>query len=229
MSLVDETIQKLQRESEIDFNSVAYEEIARGLTDLGLNLAFFVFTSSDNSSTARTLKDGSTMSFPVLNLYLKHDDDFHQTGIDPHQGNWDGKWKQTVPIRNLLNTILEKFDFGSNNISDQTFVFVETLERVAFLQIGKQCKNAVKDLVCTEAPGVKVSEIFWTSTGKYHVIMKNKADCKRMKHSVKTKVTNALPQILKNADTNCYCQSYKAPIDFLYEEVNLFNIIRESV
>ena len=59
---VDDIIRDAADESDIAFSSDLYQEVARELSDVGLNLAFFVFTSREHSSCARTLngeKSGS--------------------------------------------------------------------------------------------------------------------------------------------------------------------------
>jgi hypothetical protein len=223
------TLDDLQRESDIARNSDAYDEISRVLNGLGLNLAFFGFTSASNSYAARTLEDGRTESFPILTLYLKYDDDFRQTGIDRHLGNWDDGWAQTVPVRKALNAVLDCRQDLRAYVSDGTFVFLDTRERVAFLEIGKQCKQAVRDQILSEAPGVEISHIFWTEQREYHAIMKDKTDYKRVKRDVKAKVGKALPALLAKADVNAYCRNYNATIQFGFLGMNLFDLIRQDV
>jgi hypothetical protein len=78
---VDDIIRDVADESDIAFSSDLYQEVACELSDIGLNLAFFVFTSRKHSSCARTL-NGETESYPVITLYLRYDADLQQTGIE---------------------------------------------------------------------------------------------------------------------------------------------------
>jgi hypothetical protein len=223
------TIDELQREGDIAPNSDAYHEISHVLSGLGLNRAFFVFTRADNSLAARKVEDGRSVAFPVLTVYLKYDDDFRQTGIDRRLGNWDDGWALTVPVRKALIGVLERHQDLRAEVSDRTFVFVDTRERVAFLRLGKDCKQAVRDLILREAPGVEVSRIFWTEARQYHAIMKDKLDYKRVKRDVKAKVGKALPALLAKADVNAYCRNYNATIEFGFHGLNPFNLIREDL
>jgi len=224
---VDDTIRNLTDKSDIAFRSDVFEEVSRELIDTGLNLAFFVFATSGHSSCARTV-DGDTVSCPVLTLYLKYDADFWETGIDPHQGNWDDKWAQTRTIRNAVNTILLRHGFANDFVSDHTFVFLQTLEELAFVHVGRECKEAVKKLVCAEAPDVAVANVFWNGR-QFDVILHDKGDYKRVKRNVKAKIAKELPKLLATADVSNYCQSYSATIEFGYTGMNLTNLIREDL
>lgn len=229
MSSMDKAIGEHHRRSEIERGSQIYDEIFRGLTDLGLNLAFFVFASSRTSHCARTLEDGRPICLPVLTLYLKYDRDVGETGIDPHLGNWNDRWAQTAAARTALNAVLTRHNYGPEYISDHTFVFVDSLERIAFLELGKRCKSAVSDLVRESAPGVKIYRVYWTSDRIYHVILEEEGDLKRLKAKVKLNVERALPKILQQADTDRYCRSYDATIAFGDVKMNLFHLEREDL
>ncbi|MFO0820817.1 MAG: hypothetical protein U1A77_22910 [Pirellulales bacterium] len=223
----DDIIRKATNDSDIAFGSDLYTDIGRELTEIGINFAFFVFATSEHSSCVRTL-DGQTASCPVFTLYLKYDADFELTGIDPRNGNWDDKWPQTRTIRDAVNAILQRHGFGNHYVSDHTFIFVRTLEELAFIQLGCECKEAVQKLVCAEAPGISVTDVFWNGR-QFDVILGEKADYKRMNRCVKAKLAKALPKLLSNADTSRNCQSYKATIKFGHTGMNLARLIREDV
>lgn len=214
MKKVDEAIHELTDKSDIAFQSNIYEEIKDKLTNIGLKLAFFIFKTREHSFCSRDL-DGNHVSCPVLTLYLNYDADFRQTGIDRHNGNWDDKWAQTRTIRNALNEMLERYGFDNDFVSDDTLIFVQTREQIAFRQIGEDFTDEIKKLVCAEAAGVNVEGVYWNGTG-YYVVMKDKADYKRVKKSVKAKVTKTLPKLLANADKGGYCQEYATNIEFGY-------------
>lgn len=224
---VDDIIRDVTAKSDIAFGSGVYQEIARELIDIGLNLALFVFATREHSSCARAL-DGKTETCPVLTVYLKYDADFVETGIDPHSGNWDDRWKRTQIVRDTLNLILRRHGFDNDYVSDHTFIFVRTLEELAFREIGRECKDAIKKLVCEEAPGVSVSYVFWNGY-QFAVIMEDKSDYKRVKRKVKTKATNAIPKILAAADKDGCCQNYKASIGFGYTGMDLVRLIRNDL
>lgn len=224
---VDDVIRDVTNKSDIAIGSDVYAEITRELTGIGLNLAFFVFTTSEHSSAARTL-DGKTATHPILTVYLKYDVDFQQTGIDPHHGNWGDKWAQTRTVRDALNAVLQRHGFDNGYVSDHAFIFVYTLEELVFREIGRECKNAVQEFICDEVPGVVVSRVFWNGQ-QYDVIMGNKTDYKRIKRNVKVKASKALPRILAAADIDAHCQSYKAVIEFGYSGMNLFHLTREDI
>ena len=211
---VDDMIRDLTKESDIAYGSNLYREVARSLIDVGLNLAFFTFTSSEHSSSARTL-DGDTVPCPVLTLYLRYNADFQQTGIDPHRGNWGDKWAQTRTVRSALNANLQGHGLDSDYVSDHTFVFVRTLEELAFRQLGKKCADEVKELVIAEAPGVHVDGVYWDGA-EYYVLVRGKDDFKRVKRNVKANVTKAVSKLLANADTDGCCQGYRTTIEFGY-------------
>lgn len=226
MSVVDR-ICAVRNQSAIRFGSDLYSEISRELIDIGLNLAFFVFTTRADSSCARTL-DGKIATCPVLVLYLKFKVDFQQTRIDPHFGNWDDKWEKTRLVRDTVNAILRRHGLESDYVSEHTFIFVQTLEELAFREIGRECKDAVQRFICSEAPGVVVSRVLWNGH-QYHVIMRDKADCKRVKGKVADKVTKAIPEILAAADKDGFCQDHEAIVRFGDSGMNLFHLIREDV
>lgn len=224
---VEDIIRNLTDESDIAFRSDVFEEISRELIDTGLNLSFFVFSTSGHSSCKRTV-DSGTVSCPVLTLYLKYDADFLETGIDPHQGNWDDKWAQTRTVRDSVNTILLRHGFANDFVSEHTFVFLRTLEELAFVHVGRECKQAVKKLVCAEVPGITVTNVFWNGR-QFDIILHDKSDYKRVKRNVKAKIANELPKLLAKADVSSYCQSYSATFEFGYTGMNLANLIREDV
>ncbi|MCA9173999.1 MAG: hypothetical protein KDB14_05880 [Planctomycetales bacterium] len=205
---MDDMIRDLTKESDIAFGSHLYQEVARRLVDAGLNLAFFAFTTREHSSCARTLDGDDTVSCPVLTLYLRYNADFRQTGIDPHHGNWDDKWAQTRTVRDALNAILQRHGLDNCYVSGRTFIFVRTLEELAFRQLGKECADEVKRLVIAEAPGVHVDGVYWDGAG-YYVLMRDKADYKRVKRNVRANVTKAVPKLLASADTDGIARTTK--------------------
>ena len=161
-------------------------------------------------------------------MLFRSDADFERTGIDPRNGNWDDKWPQTRTIRDAVNAILQRHGFGNHYVSDHTFIFVRTLEELAFIQLGRECKEAVQKLVCAEATGIAVAGVFWNGR-QFDVILGEKADYKRVNRSVKAKLAKALPKLLSNADTSRNCQSYNATIKFGYTGMNLACLIREDI
>ena len=226
MTSLDKAIRDLIDESDIASHSNVYEEVVHELTDIGLNLAFFVFETSERSSCARTL-NGNTVTCPVLELYLKYDRDFRETGIDRHQGNWDDKWVRTRTVRDAFNTVLSRHGYGEGFVSGHTFVFVRTLEELVFHHIGRECKNAVRQLICAEAPGVEIAHVFWNGA-QYDVIMRDKADYKRVKRKVKSKVAKALPKLLAKADKGGHCQAYNVTIEFGHTGMNFLPLMRND-
>jgi hypothetical protein len=227
MIFVNETIRNSVRESDIKEPSSAYEEIAAELTALGLNLAFFVFTNRGHSSSARSL-DGKNLTCPLLTLYLKYDADFRQTGIDSHEGNWNDKWTHTRAIRDALNTILHRHGFDGDYVCKHTFIFVRSLEELAFREIGRNCKAAVRDLVRLEVPGAEVSHVFWNGS-RYDVIMREKSDYKRVEHKAKAKLTKSVAKLLAKADKEEYCKTYNASLEFGHAGMNLFHFVSEDL
>ena len=224
---VDDVIRDAASKSDIALGSDLYEEVARELSDIGLNLAFFVFTTKEHSSCARTV-DGKTSPHPVLTVYLKYEADLQQTGIDRHHGNWDDNWAQTRTVRDALNAVLQRRRFGDAYVSYRTFIFVQTLEELVFREIGRECKNAVQQFICDQAPGVVVSRIFWNGQ-QYDVIMENKTDYKRVKHILDSKISGAIPGILASADHDRHCRSYAAGIRLGHSGMSLFHLIREDL
>ncbi len=221
---VDDMIRDLTKASDIAYCSNLYQEVARRLIDVGLNLAFFTFTTSEHSTCARTL-DGDTVSCPVLTLYLRYNADFQQTEIDPHHGNWDDKWAHTRTVRDTLNAIVQRHGLVNDYVSDHTFIFVRTFEELAFQQLGQKCADQIKELVISEAPGVHVDGVYWDGA-EYYVLMRDKADYKRVKRNVKANITKAVPKLLANADTDGYCQDYKTTIEFGYGGVVPMQFLR---
>ncbi len=224
---VEQLVSSLTDGSDLKFASPVYNEVCHELVELGLNLAFVVFKSRDHSSCSRTLHDG-IVPCPVLVVYLKYVADFQQTQIDPLRGNWGDEWSKTHDIRNALNGVLERHAFENDDVSEQTLIFVDTLEEVAFREIGRECKVAVQQLVCDEAPGVTVSHVFWNGR-QYDVIMGSPAEYKRVRRGVKTKVTKRIPELLAAADKQGYCQNYVATVEFGFLGMNLFHLTRDDV
>jgi hypothetical protein len=227
MNSVERAITKLTDDSDIEYRSTVYEAISQFLTQLGLNLAFFTFTTRTRSSCARKLTTGEHIRCPVLTIYLKYKADFRQTGIDPKDGNWSDKWKHTRVVVNAINDILGRHGYGDEYVSDHTFAFVRSREELAFREIGRECKTAVKELISAEAPGVQISHIFWSGI-RYDVVMQNTADYKRVRRQMKTRIEHALPRLFAEVDGNGYCQSYNAKIVFGHVGMNLFHLMRED-
>lgn len=228
---LDSEIRALKCDSDISVDGDAYAAILAGLRGMDLNVAFFVFRNSSNSIAARTLQEGGTETCPSVTLYLKHNEDFRKTGIDPHRGNWDDEWEQTVSVRDSVNSVLRQHDYGPDYVSEGTFVFLDTLERIAFDHIGRASKAAVHDLVCSETGGIKPAHVFWSSDGVYHIVMKNKRGYRRLTDCVKHSITGAVPDILARADDGAYCKEYGTRVEFAYEGMkglDLFGLARED-
>jgi len=151
--------------------------------------------------------------------------------VDPHRGNWIGEWEQTGAVRDAVNSLLRQHDYGPEYVSDGTFVFLDTVERIAFDHIGRASKIAVHELVRRETGGTKPSHVFWSSDGVYYIVMKNKRGYRRLTDSVKGCIANAVPDILAKADTEGYCRDYSTRVEFEYkgmEGLNLAGLARED-
>jgi hypothetical protein len=224
MASQDSLIREHAAKSDIAFRSQVYNEIAHELTSLGLNLAFFVFESSQHSHAARKAADGSHLSCPVVKIYFKYDEDFKETRINAHQGNWDDKWEMTIPIRNAINKVLNRNELGSGFISEQTFVFVQSFEEIAFRRIGRDCKGQVWTLVAAEVPGAAVTQVFWNGK-RFDAIFQDKKTCKWATRHAKKTIDAALPGLFQKFDTDRCCKSYPVTIEFGHEGMNLFPLI----
>lgn len=208
----DEMIRNYLNESEISVDSDVYKDLFAHLSEMGLNLAFLTFNSSRTSHCGRKMPDETSITCPVLNLYLKYDSDFQQTGIDPHSGNWGDAWSETLAVRDVLNGVLNRHDFSSSFLSEHTFIFFRfTREEIAFRQIGRFCKPDVKGLILAELPNVTVDHIYWIEK-EYTVLLREKAQCKRVTDRIKSKIEKAMPSILAKADVKGYCMSYDVTI-----------------
>lgn len=230
MNSLNGTIGDLMRASDIAATESIYAEIVERLVDMGLNLAFFVFKNSAHSSAARTLEDGSIKSVPSIMLFLRYDEDYRQIGIDPQQGNWRDGWVHTDTVRKSINVILEKHRYGDDYVSDRTYVFLTSLEGIAFYQIGSASKDAIHTLVSHEVH-LEPKYICWSSGREYHIIMRNKKDYQRVNETMKQQILKAVPDILAAADTGRYCQNYQVEIAWAYvgmKGLNLYGLSRED-
>ena len=228
---LDSEIGALKNGSDISFDEDAYAEMLAHLRRMGLNLAFFVFHNRAHSSSARRVEGGGAETFPTLTLYLKHNEDFRKTGVDPHRGNWDDEWEQTESVRDAVNSVLRQHGYSPDYVSGGTFVFLDTVERIAFDHIGRASKIAVHELVRRETGGTKPSHVFWSSDSVYHIVMKNKRGYRRLTDSVKDRIANAIPEILAKADERGYCKEYDTRVEFAYEGMKgleLFGLARED-
>ena len=211
---VDDIIQDFTGDSDITFGCYLYQEVLQILSEIEFNIAFYVYKTSNHSACARTV-DGSTISCPVLTLYLRYNADFRRTGIDSHKGNWDDQWAQTRTIRDAFNSVLKRNGYVDSCNSNYTFIFVRTLEELVFQQIGQQCTEKIKKLICAEAPGVKVDGVYWDGNG-YYALMRDKVDYKNVKRNIHAIVSKEIPKLLADADQDGSCQDYSAQIQFGY-------------
>lgn len=214
MKSIGETIRDLAAESDIAIESDIYAEIYRELTQLGLNLAGFVFQACRNSQCARQF-EGTHVTCPVLTLYLRFESDFVRTGIDPQRGNWDDQWPLTRTIRDLLNSILWRHGFGEAFVSTHTFIFARTLEAAVFSQIARESDDEIKKMVCAELSGANVEAVYWCGRTIY-LLMRDKADYRRGKRNA-DKLAKAISKLLATADKDSCCQDYSVSIEFGYD------------
>ena len=224
---VDSVIRDLTSKSDLPLASGPYAEIANAFTRQGIDFAFFVFTSRANSSCARTVS-GVTTCQPTLEVYLKYNAELLATGVDPNDSNWSDKWAHTTTARNAANQVLRREGFGDDFVSEHTFIFLRSLERVAFQHIGCECREAVQDFIRTEAPGATVSRVFWNGR-EYFAVMSDKDGYRRAKRAVKAKAASVLRRILSDADPGSYCKSYDADLAFGVSGMDLFHVMREDV
>jgi hypothetical protein len=228
---LDSEIRALKGDSDISVDGDVNAAILAHFQGLDLNVEFFVFRNRAHSSSARCVEGGGAETFPTLTLYLKHNEDFRKTGVDPHRGNWDDEWEQTDSVRDAVNSVLRQHDYDPDYVSEGTFVFLDTLERIVFDHIGRASKVAVYELVRRETGGTKPSHVFWSSDGVYHIVMKNKRGYRCLTESVKDCIANAMREILARADTGGYCKDYSSRVEFAYEGMkglNLAGLARED-
>ena len=207
-----ESIENKKHSSDIAVDSELYSQIADALTDIGLNLAFFTFENLQSSSYARTI-DGQTTTCPVLTIYLKFNEDFKRTRIDPHSGNWSDKWTKTRDVRGIVNTIFEDHGLGHDYVSEHTFIFVHSNEVLAFYELGQNCISDVRKMIFAQAPGVYIDSVYWDGN-EYYILMRDKFDYKRVKRKVKTNLAKSIPQLLAKKDKEGKCKEYDVTIKF---------------
>ena len=227
MSALDKSIAELREGSDISASSEVYAEIEANLVPHWSRTSPSSCLRTVLIRTARTIEDGQSKVFPELTLYLKYDEDFRQTGIDPRLGNWGDKWKQTDTVRDAVNAVLERHKYGSDYVSSRTFIFVASRERIAFRQIGLASKGIVRELVRSAAPDLEVAHIFWSDARKYHIIFQRREDCKRGVHPVKATGEDAAKGAAA-ADEHNYCRSYEVEVELGHTGMNLWGLAHDE-
>jgi hypothetical protein len=233
MSVVSQRIRAQLDESDISIAEPLYREILDDLALLGVDVGFFTLATRARSSCARSLDIGEARRVPALSLFLRLDEQLHATGIDPSTGNWNDEWKQTVPVRAAVNRRLRGRGRNDEWISDATFVMLRSQEAFAMDVLGTQCKDAVRDLVRREVTGADIAHIFWLPGRRFLVSMRTLSDCRRVRRATSKRNSadvfgRGVHDILAAADTESYCRSHAATIEFAHEGMNLFHEFRED-
>lgn len=233
MSIVSQRIRAQLDESDISVTEPLYREIMDDLSLLGVDAGFFTFATRARSSSARRLDDGQTRPVPVLSLFLRHDDDLSHAGIDRSTGNWNDEWKETVLVRDGVNRRLREHGRNDEWICDATFVLLQSQESLAMDALGAISKDAVRDLVRRKVPGTDIARVFWLPGRRFLVSMRTLSDCRRARQATSKRGTadaidRGVRDILAAADTESYCRSHIATIEFAHEGMNVFHEFRED-
>jgi hypothetical protein len=222
-------IDTIQRTSPIPAESPAYGEIVDDLGDLNLPVAFFAFSSPEKSHCGRTDDDGNVTTVPFLRLFLKFNEDVAAQGAVAKNGNWNDCWPLTDRVRKLLNDRLTRHNYPDHFCSRHTLVTLDSLERLALLQIGKDCKPVVKVLLERTIPTLKIENIYWNSGHHYTAVVAHSCKIKRIPKKEMPKVQRAIAEILESADVEGNCQRYDVTVGIKTSNANTFHDVREDV
>jgi hypothetical protein len=212
--------------SEIPQDSLAYEEIFRELQAIRVPIAFFTFDSPGKSACRMRNGNGNYVSVSCVRLFLRFEKDIDDTGIDRGDGNWSGRWSLTGRVRDLVNGALKRYAFPAGFVSVDALIHLDSLERIALLQIGKDCKRNVKELLEREISSLKISEIFWDGC-RFTAAADSSCDVKRIPKRQIAEIRKAVSKILQSADTGRYCQNYAADVVVAGAKANLFHVSRD--
>lgn len=229
LSNLRKSIDNLHRTSDIPVDSPTYVEILDDLRDLNLSVAFFVFLSPEKSHCGHTEDDGNVTTVPVLQLFLKFNDDVAAQGTVAKIGNWNDCWPLTDRLRKLINDRLIRHGFPSNYCSRKTLITLDSLERIALIQIGKDCKLMVKSLLERMIPTLEIGEIYWNSGHRYTAIVSPNCKISRIPTNELPKIQKAIADILRSADVDRNCEHYNVSIGIKPSTANPFHEIREDV
>jgi len=123
MSLPADLLQNYFADSDIEIGTNTYDAICQMLEQNDLNIAGWYFKSKKSSHAGRSNPDESC---PALHLIFKFESDLIKENIKPEKGNWDDEWEKTLVIRENLNSILASHNWGSDFVSDRTFILYIT-------------------------------------------------------------------------------------------------------
>jgi hypothetical protein len=227
MDFLENALNEIVTESDVPFGSPLYREIAADLTAVGLNLAFFVFRTRSRSPRARRRPGRRRVAGPVLTLYLKHEADLRETGIDRRRDNANDEWPGTRRVREAVNRCFLRHGLGDDYVSEHTFVLVRDRERIVFEHIGRALQGELEDLVVQQVPGVTVQKVSFDA-GRYDVILPTAAQCKRVGPEAKAKLDKRMQKLFARADEKRFCQSYPATIAFGHPSAKRRRPMRES-
>ncbi|MEM7350116.1 MAG: hypothetical protein AAF657_04865 [Acidobacteriota bacterium] len=229
MSLAAE-IRAWLRDSDVDPSSEAYSELMTSLSGLVPGLTLLTFEGRARSSRSRSLENGQVARFPVITLYLRYDEDRCLAGLDAEQHNWDDSWPGTRSIRERANTILRRHGFPADDISERAFVFVRSLEPIAFNRIGRAAKEQVGRLIRRQT-GLEPSHLFWSSQGIYYAVWKDRSTCRRIGWWARRSIAREVPRLIACLDPDRHCQVHAVRVEYVYigqKGVSLYGLSRED-
>jgi hypothetical protein len=200
-----------------------------GLLAKGIPIALFVFKNSEKSHCARKEHDGNVKSVPCLRLFLRFNEDLVAQGSVAKLGNWSDCWPMTDQVRELLNDRIAHYGFPSTFHSENTLITLDSLERLALLQIGKDCKPLVKSLLEREIPSLKIDEIYWNSARHFTAVTSSECPIKRIPKKSTISIQKSIQKILRSADVEGNCKDYYVTVELKPAKANLFHDVREDV
>jgi len=193
-------------------------------------LTHITFEGRARSSCRRSLENGGVTRFPCVTLYVRSDLDRCRAGLAAEQGNWDDSWSGTRSIRDQVNTVLRQHGFPSDDISDQTFVFVKSLEPIVFDRIGRAGKEDVGQVILRQT-GLEPSHLFWSSGGTYHAVWRDRDTCQRIGRWARWMISRQVTRLVSNLDPSRLCRARAVRVVHAYigqEGVHLDGLSRED-
>ena len=107
-------------------------------------------------------------------------------------------------------------------------VTLDSLERIALIQIGKSSKNAVKILLERTVPSMIIEKIYWNGTGLFTAALASGCTVKRIPKKLKSTIQASVREILRSSDSARNCKAYNVSVVVKPHCTNTFHNIRED-
>jgi hypothetical protein len=217
---IDAEIENAKNAGTIKTGESIYTEINGLANDLGLDVIFSVFRSSEDSSVGIMTDEIHYRAVSTLSIWVRTTQNLVENGAEG--SNWDGEYNHTQCLVKKWNDLIIKYGYPNNYKDDKMKIFFTSFESFYLSTLIFSCKPLIKEMIQCRDVTPKPDYVFCSSEPAYNIVFKHSFDYYEFKQKqYEQNVTGIICAILKANAKYGYPIEERVKIHYLHGQMGI--------